>query len=107
MNVEEIKAKLQIIRNGDMGLAETFWVYFFSITVVLVFISGFLGPLGSMLAILSVGWTIFMVMPVFKAANQYQGMLVWALLAKAAMIIFATIAVISVLMNVFGIVGSL
>ena len=107
MNVEEMKAKLQIIRNGDMGLAETFWVYFFSITVVLVFVGAFLGPFGSMVSIMAVGWTVFMVMPVFKAAKQYQGMVVWAWLAKAAMVVFTFFAVIAVLINVLGTVGSL
>ncbi len=105
MNNEDIKLKLQTIRNGDMGLLETFWVYFLAVFVVLSFGAALLGPFGEMLSLAAIGWTVFMLFPVFKAADKYQGAFVWAILAKVGMVVFSGAVCIGALIKVFSVFG--
>ena len=107
MTNEEIKARLQIIRSGDMGLSETFWVYFLSIAVLL-FVAGIaLGHFGGIFRLAAAGWTIFMVIPVFKAADQYHGNKGWSLAAKCGIVIFALFAVLGVVSGTIAYFGAL
>lgn len=107
MTNEEIKAKLQMLRSGDLGLSETFWVYFMSVAAIL-FVAGMaLGAFGGMFMLGAGAWTIFMVMPVFKAAEKYKGNQGWVLAAKFAILIFALFAAISLVIGGLAMFGTL
>lgn len=107
MTNEDIKARLQMIRSGDMGLSETFWVYFVSIAALL-FVAGLaLGALGGMFFLAAAGWTIFMVRPVFKAADQYRGNEGWVIAAKCSVAVFAIFAALGVISGTIAYFGAL
>lgn len=107
MTNEDIKARLEMIRSGDLGLSETFWVYFLSIAALL-FVAGMaLGPFGGMFHLAAAGWTIFMVRPVFKAANQYQGNKGFVYAAKGGIVVFAIFAILGILSATIAYFGAL
>ena len=98
-NERAFKEKLQLIQSGNMGLQETFWVYFLAVFVVLSFAGALLGSFGQILSIASAGWAVFMVMPVFRAADQYGGIKVFAIMAKIAVVLTAAAVAMGVVLK--------
>lgn len=84
--MDKVKATLKALWNGDIPLAQTFWLYYIVAIIVLRLLAGFIGPL-MVLAIL--GWAGFMVLPIWRAADKYSGNVLFALLAKAAAVLIA------------------
>lgn len=84
--MDKVKATLKALWNGDIPLAQTFWLYYVAAIIVLRLLAGLVGPLMG-LAIL--GWAGFMVLPIWRAADKYTGNTLFALLAKAVAILIA------------------
>lgn len=96
------KDKLQLIQNGDMGMQETFWVYFLAVFVVLSFAGALFGPLGQIISLAAAGWTVFMIKPVFKAADKYSGVKWFGILAKIFVVFTAAVVCMGVLLKILG-----
>jgi|GEM_PF-1593232 len=84
--------------NGEVPLAQTFWIYYFiSIFVMKVIGNAVGGPIGMIFGLLAIGWAGFMVMPILSAAEKYTGAKHWALAAKIAAVLIG----LGVLINLF------
>ena len=84
--MDKIKATLTKLWNGDVKLAHTFWLYYFVGVLVLRLITGLVSPA---LGIIALAWAGFMVMPIWRAADKYDGNNIFALLAKIAAVLVA------------------
>ncbi len=91
--MNNIKATLKNLWNGNIPLAHTFWLYYFVGVVVLRFIAGIIGPVS---VIVIVAWSGFMIVPILRSSYKYRGNQIYALLAK-----------IFVVFTTFGLLGSL
>ncbi len=69
-----------------MPLVQTFWLYYFVGIIVLRIIAGAFGPA---FGIVIVAWAGFMVMPIWRSSDKYQGNSLFALLAKIAAVLVA------------------
>ena len=82
----DIKATLTKLWNGEVPLAHTFWLYYVVGVIVLRVLAG---VVGSVMGIVIVGWAGFMVLPIWRAADKYEGNNLFALLAKIAAVLIA------------------
>ena len=83
---DKIKALLNDLWNGDVSLARTFWLYYFVGLLLVRIVAIAIGPAG---AVLILGWTGFMVLPIWRSADKYSGNTLFALLAKIAAVVIA------------------
>ena len=84
--MDKIKAILKQLWEGNVPLVHTFWLYYFVGILVLRIIAGAIGPIAG---IVIVGWAGFMVLPIWRAADKYQGNNLFALAAKIAAVVIA------------------
>ncbi len=80
---------------GEFPLVEAFWIYFFLPAVaaeVLAAAAGSMGNLGALLAVLLhlavLLWTGFMVIPIWKSSENYEGRRVFVWMAKIFIVLF-------------------
>lgn len=78
----KIQDQLTKLWNGEVGLSQMFWLYYFLAIFVLKFIGGPSGILSVLCGILSLAWAGFMVRPIIRAADRYEGEKHWKELAK-------------------------
>jgi len=90
--IDRVKEKLEDLWNGDVKLAQTFWLYYILVLVVLRILALFLGQVIGVLALL---WAGFMVIPIWRAANKYSGNNLNAILAKSAAVLIAIFVLVS------------
>lgn len=83
---------------GNLPLLQVFWLYCFSILLVLKVLGDMLGFLSAIFALFELIWAGFMIKPVFLAADRYKGAEHWAQLAKGAVVGIGLL----VLFDVFG-----
>lgn len=88
--MDKVKVQVMELWNGNVPLAQTFWLYYVVGVVVLRIIAV---PLGSIFGIVILGWAGFMVVPIWRASDKYEGKELFALLAKIAAV-FIAIAVL-------------
>lgn len=93
--MDKVKARAIELWNGNVPLAQTFWLYYVVGVVVLRLIAM---PLGSIFGIAILGWAGFMVVPIWRASDKYEGENLLALLAKIAAV-FIAIAVLGSLLR--------
>ena len=84
--MDKIKATLKQLWEGNVPLAHTFWLYYFVGILVLRIIAGAIGAVGG---IFIVAWAGFMVLPIWRSADKYQGNNLFALAAKIAAVVIA------------------
>jgi len=84
--MNNIKATLKKLWDGNVPLAHTFWLYYFVGVVILRLIASVIGP---SLAIVIVAWTGFMILPIWRSSDKYNGKPLFALLAKISAIVIA------------------
>ena len=84
--MDNIKALLKKLWNGEETLLKTFWLYYFIGILLLRII---VGALGSVFAIVIVAWAGFMVLPIWRSADKYGGNKLFALAAKVAAVVIA------------------
>ncbi|MCB9990752.1 MAG: hypothetical protein H6867_05165 [Rhodospirillales bacterium] len=82
----DFNTTIQMLWNGNIPLAHTFWIYYFCVIVGLKVVSGIPG-IGGAFYMLQLVWAGFMVKPIFVAADRYEGPSHWVLAAKAAAVI--------------------
>jgi|JI10StandDraft_1071094.scaffolds.fasta_scaffold06589_7 hypothetical protein len=81
---EQMAIKMQELWNGKIPLFQAFWIYYFSVVLALNLMAASLGFLGNIIAVFAIGWSAFMVKPIWVAADKYAGPKHWSLLAKVA-----------------------
>jgi hypothetical protein len=87
---EFIKGRLKELWEGKIPLVHCFWIYYFAVVVVLSILASVLGGLlGGLLNLIMLAWAAFMVMPVMRSAEKYEGDKMWSLLAKVAAVLIA------------------
>lgn len=85
MNVDTAKSVLKNLWEGNVPLVKTFWIYYVVVIIALnmlrsvVMVLGFLPDL----------WSIFMVLPVWRAADKYQGQAAYGWIAKIFVVLSA------------------
>ncbi len=84
--MDKVKATLKSLWNGDVPLAQTFWLYYVIMMIVLRAIAGLTG---AFFGIFILGWAGFMVMPIWRSADMYKGNNLFAILAKVAAVLIA------------------
>lgn len=84
--MDKIKATLSTLWDGNIPLAQTFWLYYFLAIFALRVLAGVIGPV---MGIFILGWAGFMVVPIWRAADKYTGNSLFALLAKIASVLIA------------------
>jgi len=87
---EFIKGRLKELWEGKIPLVQCFWIYYFAVVFVLCILASAIGGLiGGLLNLIMLAWAAYMVMPVMRSAEKYEGEKMWALLAKIAAILIA------------------
>ncbi|MFN3828208.1 MAG: hypothetical protein ACK4NR_11365 [Micavibrio sp.] len=93
LDVEKLKGqattKTKSLWNGGEPLFMTFWVYGFAICAGFSIIAEPFGALGRLINLIGLGWSAFMVKPIWLAADKYEGPQHWAVAAKIAAIVIA------------------
>lgn len=85
--VEEVKKLVQSLWNGEIQLVRTFWLYYFVAVFVINLLGHIIAPLAGLFALLAIAWGGFMIMPVIRAADRYEGEKLWAMAAKVAVVL--------------------
>ena len=85
-NMDKIKATLKQLWNGDVPLAQTFWLYYFVGMLVVRIPATAVGSIG---ALLIIGWAGYMVLPIWRSADKYTGKPIFSLMAKVAAVVIA------------------
>ena len=85
-STNNVKATLNALWEGNVPLAKTFWLFYFIGMMVIKLLAGFVGPI---MGIAVIGWAGFMVMPIWRSADKYEGNKLFALLAKIAAVLIA------------------
>lgn len=83
MNTEAIKTRFKSLWEGRIPLAQTFWQYYFIAVIVL----GLIGNYITLFGVVALFWAGFMVMPIWRSSDKYQGKPLYALLAKIAAVL--------------------
>ncbi len=94
------------LANGDYGLAKTYWLYGVLVGIVVNVISNAVTSVGGVV-ILILAYTAYeipVIMGTWRAANKYQGLKIWAVLAKIAVVLGAIMLAV-VLLAVIGLLG--
>lgn len=84
-DMEAFKEKLANLWAGNIPLAQTFWLYYVALTFVLGFIGNSMNQ--PFFLLLSLLWAGYMVLPIWRAANNYTTLKLYAVLAKVAAVI--------------------
>lgn len=85
--------------NGDFGLAKTYWLYGVLVAFILSIPIKFITSIESIIIIilLSGVYQITVLMGVWRAANKYKGLKLWAVLAKIAAVLGLFILMLGVI----------
>ncbi len=95
-NKQDMREIANDLIKGKYRLIEVFWLYYFVPILVLGIIGGVLGGLLSVLFNLaSLLWAGFMVIPIWKSADNYGGNTIFAVLAKIAAVLIGLNIVLS------------
>lgn len=84
--MDTVKARLKSLWNGEVPLAQTFWLYY---VVTMIALRAIAGLAGAFFSIFILGWAGFMVMPIWRSADKYKGNELFAILAKIAAVLIA------------------
>ena len=99
MSKEDKKDRGEMARDlikGKYRLIEVFWLYYFVPVLVLNTLGGATGGLFSVLLNLAaLLWAGFMVIPIWKSADNYEGSAIFAVLAKVVAVLIGLKVVLS------------
>ena len=84
--MDQIKTTLKQLWQGELSLAQTFWLYYVVAMIALRIVASAIGPV---MGIVILGWAGFMVVPIWRSADNYTGNSLFALLAKIAAVLMA------------------
>ena len=94
----ESKRFFKKLTNGDYGLAKTYWIYGALVAFVANVLMRFIESPGLLLTVVVLQLIynmVFLYRGVWNAANKYEGKVIWAILAKIAVVIGAITIVAS------------
>ena len=94
-------AKIHELWTAQMPLFQVFWMYYFSVLVVLKVLGDFSGLFSAIFGIMELVWAGFMIKPVFLAADKYKGDKSVALAAKASVIGLGLLVLLDVYGKIF------
>ena len=103
-NEKGVMAFLKQMRNGELGLAKTFWLYgvVASIVLQMIFMFSLLFVIPAFIVgPLMIYYVILNLLGVWKASDGYQGPGVWAILAK----IFVALNIVMIAITIITIVA--
>ena len=91
------KGFIKKLRDGDFGLAKTYWLFGVLAGIVANIIGGLIESLLILLIFtaLQIVYMIFFYQGVWNAANKYEGKVIWAILAKIAVVIGVITIIVS------------
>ena len=98
MEATKGKSFFHRLKNGDLGLAKTYWIYGVLVEILVNLFAGFV-PSMQVLAVLMVFFMIYKVVVIigtWRAANRYEGDRKWAVMAKVATVFSAFSTTLSV-----------
>ena len=73
---------------GDYGLARTFWGLWISVSIAAGLLLGSLsGGEAALLGLLQFGYTVVVLVGIWRAATRYEGLKIWSILAKASVLL--------------------
>jgi hypothetical protein len=94
----------QRLWQGNVALAETYWVWGVGINLVLSVLIGIASekaPAVLLLSLFALAYWVFIAVAIWRSASHYAGREVWAALAKAAVVL----GTIRMMVSVFGLVA--
>ena len=96
------------LANGDFGLAKTYWLYGFLVSVLASITSNAITSIGGLIIfiLVAVVYDVLLIMGTWRAANKYQGPKTWAVLAKISVFSWA-ITLPFILLAVVGLSGQM
>ncbi|QQG36919.1 MAG: hypothetical protein HYS17_03870 [Micavibrio aeruginosavorus] len=83
----EAEKRIRALWAGEVALFNAFWVYGFAVVAGLSIIASPFDLLGSLIHLVALGWSLFMIKPIWLAADKYQGPQHWAVAAKIAVVL--------------------
>ena len=88
------------ISSGDFGLAKTYWLYWVPVLLAVNALM-LIMPTTATLVIVAVAYTAYLipvVIGVWRAANQYEGQKIWAILATISVVLGIIIIILMLIM---------
>lgn len=94
------------LKNGDFGLAKTYWLYGVLVGVILNIVTRPITSTGLLVIVVLIhtAYRILVIMGIWRAANKYKGSKIWAILAKIATV-FGTIILVVELIVIAKLLG--
>lgn len=93
------RIRMQQLWDGQVPLVTTFWLYYFvAVAALNILALAIGGPIGRVMLVFALLWAGFMVRPIWKAAEHYQGEPVLAVIAKVVAVLIG-ISVFANLVN--------
>jgi hypothetical protein len=88
------------LKDGDFGLAKTYWLFFVLGTLILTLPMDGLTNLVpfAIYSLLCLAYSVTVILGVWNSANRYTGLKLWAILAKLAAIIGFLYVILSILL---------
>jgi hypothetical protein len=76
------------LAKGELGLAKTYWLYGVLVGIVVSIISNVITSIGGLIILMlaHTAYSIPVLMGIWRASSKYQGLKVWAILAKVAVV---------------------
>ena len=94
------------LKAGDYGLAKTYWLYGVVVNIVYRIVDIVLTALSYELSILvffiMVGYSYFQIIGIWNAANRYEGLKAWAIIAQGLALIGGLITILTVFAVITG-----
>lgn len=73
---------------GDYGLARTFWGLGLGVSIAVgLLLSSLGGGEAVLVGVLHLGYTVVVLVGIWRAATQYEGLKIWSILAKASVVL--------------------
>ncbi|NOR68935.1 MAG: hypothetical protein GQ532_04455 [Methylomarinum sp.] len=89
------------LKNGDLGLAKTFWLYWIGAGFLLNLISFVADPLGPIfaivLAVINLSYNMFIMFACWNAATKYKGPKIWKWLMKTVVVLLVIAIILAVI----------
>ncbi|MCM2343252.1 MAG: hypothetical protein NDJ24_01680 [Alphaproteobacteria bacterium] len=83
----EAETRIRALWAGEVPLFHAFWIYGFAVIAGLAILAAPFDLLGSVINLIGLAWSLFMIKPIWLAADKYQGPQHWAIAAKIAVVL--------------------
>ena len=93
------------LKAGDYGLAKTYWLYGVVVNIGFRLVDMLLAAsyeLSILVFFIMVGYTYFQIIGIWNAANRYEGLKAWAIIAQGLALIGGLITILAVFAVITG-----